>query len=271
MIISAGLSEATLRLGCFIAVFVIVALLEARIPRRLQSISRSRRWPANFGISALNQVAVRLLLPLSAVALAAHASVNGWGLLNAIAMPGWLAFALALLLLDLTLYLQHRLFHAVPWLWRLHRMHHADTEFDVSTGIRFHPVSILVSACIKLAVVGLLGPAPAAVLVFEVLLNATSLFNHGNLRIPPALDRILRCIVVTPDMHRVHHSVRVHETDSNFGFNFPWWDRWFGTYVAQPQDGHAAMRIGLEAFRESAEQRIDRMLTQPFRSAGPGS
>ena len=167
--------------------------------------------------------------------------------------------------LDLAIYLQHVLFHAVPALWRLHRMHHADLEFDVTTGARFHPIEILLSMGIKLGVVAALGAPAIAVLIFEVLLNATSMFNHSNVRMPVWIDRVLRWIVVTPDMHRVHHSIVARETNSNFGFNLPWWDRLFGTYRDQPAAGHEAMTIGIEQFREPAEQRLDRMLTQPFR------
>ena len=184
-------------------------------------------------------------------------------------MPYWFAAVASVLLLDLTIYLQHVMFHAVPAFWRLHRMHHADLEFDVTTGLRFHPLEILLSMVIKLAAVAVLGPPPVAVLVFEVLLNGTSMFNHGNLRLPASLDRVLRLILVTPDMHRVHHSVLPHETNSNFGFNLPWWDRLLGTYRSQPAAGHAGMTIGIEQFRSPGELRLDRMLVQPFR--GPAS
>jgi sterol desaturase/sphingolipid hydroxylase (fatty acid hydroxylase superfamily) len=172
---------------------------------------------------------------------------------------------LSVVILDLAIYLQHVLFHAVPALWRLHRMHHADLEFDVSTGLRFHPVEILLSTVIKLAVVAALGAPALAVVIFEVLLNATSMFNHSNVRVPLGIDRMLRWLVVTPDMHRVHHSITPRETNSNFGFNLPWWDRLFGTYRAQPQAGHEAMTIGIEQFRDVRELRLDRMLLQPFR------
>jgi len=208
---------------------------------------------------------VRVLFPTSAVALALLAETKGWGLLNAWPLPGWTAVIIAVLVLDLVIYLQHVLFHAVPALWRLHRMHHADLEFDVTTGARFHPIEIFLSMLIKLAVIGALGAPAVAVLVFEVLLNATAMFNHSNVRLPDRLDRILRWIIVTPDMHRVHHSVVVRETNSNFGFNLPWWDRLFGTYRPQPAAGHEGMTIGVEQFRDPAEQRLDRMLAQPFR------
>ena len=171
----------------------------------------------------------------------------------------------ALLLLDLAIYLQHRLVHYVPVLWRVHRMHHADLDFDVTTGARFHPLEIALSLGIKCVVIVPLGASPLAVLLFEIALNATAMFNHSNVRLPRAMERLLRLLVVTPDMHRVHHSVVQRETDSNFGFNFPWWDRMFGTYRPQPEAGHETMTIGLEQFRAPHELRLDRMLTQPFR------
>jgi sterol desaturase/sphingolipid hydroxylase (fatty acid hydroxylase superfamily) len=201
--------------------------------------------------------------------MALLASERGWGLLNIFAVPGWLAFLVSLLLLDLAIYLQHVMFHAVPALWRLHRMHHADLEFDVTTGLRFHPIEILLSMALKLAIVVALGPPAIAVLVFEVLLNGTALFNHSNIRIPLGLDRILRLIVVTPDMHRVHHSIHPSETNSNFGFNLPWWDRLLGTYRAQPREGHEGMTIGIEQFRTPRDLWLDQMLIQPLR--GPAS
>ena len=182
-----------------------------------------------------------------------------------VAVPFWLALPLSVMRLDLAIYLQHVMFHAVPAFWRLHRMHHADLDFDVTTGARFHPIEILISMGIKLALVLALGPPAVAVLIFEVLLNATSMFNHANLSIPLGLDRVLRWVVVTPDMHRVHHSILPEETNSNFGFNLPWWDRLLGTYRDQPKEGHAGMTIGLDRFRDPADLRIDRMLIQPFR------
>jgi sterol desaturase/sphingolipid hydroxylase (fatty acid hydroxylase superfamily) len=209
---------------------------------------------------------VRLALPLSAIGMALHAERHGWGLLRLLAVPDACAIAAAVIVLDLAIYLQHVLFHAVPALWRLHRMHHADLDLDVTTGTRFHPIEILLSMAIKIAVVAALGAPVAAVLIFELLLNATSLFNHGNLRLPAPVDRVLRWLVVTPDMHRVHHSIVPRETNSNYGFNLSCWDRLLGTYRAQPQAGHAAMTIGIEQFRDPDELRLDRMLWQPFRA-----
>jgi len=257
--------EPMIRLAAFAGIFAAMALWELAAPRRRQVIGRLRRWPGNLGIVVLNTLLVRLAFPTAAVGVALLAESRGWGLFPALNAPPWLAVAAAVILLDLAIYLQHVLFHAVPVLWRLHRMHHADLEFDVTTGARFHPIEILLSMAIKLGVVAALGAPAVAVLIFEVLLNATSMFNHGNVRLPEWFDRALRWIVVTPEMHRVHHSVVPRETNSNFGFNLPWWDRLFGTYRAQPQAGHEAMTIGIEQFRDPRELRLDRMLLQPFR------
>ncbi|NMT62891.1 sterol desaturase family protein [Marinobacter orientalis] len=244
-----------------------MAVWEVFAARRPQQIGRLTRWPNNLLIVVVDTLAVRLVFPVAAVGTAFMASENGWGLLNLVSLPGWLTVIVSVLLLDAAIYFQHRLFHAVPWLWRLHRMHHADLEFDVTTGLRFHPIEIILSMAIKLAVVLALGAPALAVVIFEVLLNATSMFNHGNARLPLWFDRYLRLFVVTPDMHRVHHSVIVRETDSNFGFNLPWWDRLFGTYRAQPEKGHLGMTIGIEDFRTVQDLRLDRMLIQPFRPA----
>src|SRR5579863_3622279 len=242
-----------------------MALWEWLSPRRGQGISRTRRWPSNLGIVAVNTVVVRLAFPAAAVGTALLAETHGWGLFQALETPIWLSIPASVILLDLAIYLQHVLFHAVPVLWRLHRMHHADLEFDVTTGLRFHPIEILLSMGIKLGVVAALGTPAVAVLVFEVLLNGTSMFNHGNVRLPAGIDRVLRWIVVTPEMHRVHHSIVPRETNSNFSFNLPWWDRLFGTYRAQPDAGHEGMTIGIAQFRDPSELRLDRMLLQPFR------
>jgi len=214
----------------------------------------------------IDTIIVRLSFPIAAVGLAILAKEHGWGLFNVYEMSVWIAFGLSLLALDLAIYLQHVLFHSVPFLWRIHRMHHADLEFDVTTGLRFHPIEILLSMGIKLAVVAFLGPPALAVLIFEVLLNATSMFNHSNVNISPGLDRVLRRIIVTPDMHRVHHSIYPNETNSNFGFNLSWWDRLLETYCDQPKDGHEGMTIGIEQFRSLRDLWLDRMLIQPVRS-----
>lgn len=227
------------------------------------------RWTNNLGLVVIDTIVLRLSFPILAVGLAVTAQDLGWGLFNIIAVPGWVAVLVSIVVLDLVIYLQHVMFHAVPALWRLHRMHHADLEFDVTTGLRFHPVEILLSMGIKLVVVLALGPPAIAVLIFEVLLNATAMFNHSNIRLPRLVDRLLRLIVVTPDMHRVHHSVIPEETNSNFGFNLPWWDRLLGTYKAQPKAGHEGMTIGIEHFRTGRDLWLDRMLVQPIK--GPAS
>jgi sterol desaturase/sphingolipid hydroxylase (fatty acid hydroxylase superfamily) len=262
-------SEPMIRLGVFLGIFTLMAIWEYLGPRRKQAIPRWRRWPGNIGVALLDTVLTRIIAPTGAVGFAMLAAERGWGVLNLVALPAWLELLLALLLLDLVIYLQHRLFHYVPVLWRLHRMHHADLHFDLTTGSRFHPVEILLSLGLKFVVIVPLGASPLAVLLFEIALNATAMFNHSNVRVPQAVERLLRLIVVTPDMHRVHHSILRRETDSNFGFNLPWWDRLFGTYRAEPEAGHDAMTIGIEQFRDPAELRLDRMLVQPFREGGP--
>ena len=260
--------EAVIRSAVFLGVLGAMALWEVAAPRRRRDIPRLLRWSNNLALVVLDTLAVRLLFPVLAVGLALVTAERGWGLLHLWPVPGWFAFVASVLLLDLAIYLQHVAFHAVPALWRLHRMHHADLETDVTTGLRFHPVEIILSMAIKLAVVAVLGPPALAVLTFEVLLNATAMFNHGNIRLTEDLDRRLRLVLVTPDMHRVHHSWRREETDSNYGFNLPWWDRLFGTYRAQPADGHETMTVGLEQFRTRRDLWLDRMLLQPLRGVG---
>jgi sterol desaturase/sphingolipid hydroxylase (fatty acid hydroxylase superfamily) len=259
--------EPLIRLLAFAGVFAAMAGWELAAPRRIQAVRRRRRWPGNIGIVVIDTLLVRLVFPTAAVGVALAAEAGGWGLFNAFAIPGLIAIPAAIILLDLAIYLQHVLFHAVPALWRLHRMHHADLEFDVTTGIRFHPIEILLSMLIKMGAVAALGAPAVAVLIFEVLLNGTTMFNHGNVRLPERLDRLLRWIVVTPEMHRVHHSILARETNSNFGFNLPWWDRLFGTYRAAPAAGHIGMTLGIQQFRDAKEQRLDRLLLQPFRGA----
>lgn len=260
-------SEPFIRFGAFFGVFLAMALWELLAPRRPQAISRLRRWSGNLGLSVINTLALRILFPAAAVGAAIFAESHGWGIFQVINAPDAVAILSSVILLDLVIYLQHRLFHAVPLLWRLHRVHHTDLAFDVTTGVRFHPVEILLSMLIKIAAVVALGAPVVAVLVFEVLLNATTMFNHANIALPRPLDRIVRLIVVTPDMHRVHHSVRREETNSNFGFSLPWWDWVFRTYRAQPMDGHERMTIGLEQFRDPAELQLSWMLLQPARCA----
>jgi sterol desaturase/sphingolipid hydroxylase (fatty acid hydroxylase superfamily) len=257
--------EQYIRLAAFCGVFALMAAWELIEPRRTQTIGRGWRWPNNLGVVVVDTLLVRILFPTAAVGVALVAEAHGLGLFNVLPLPAWIGVVASVILLDLAIYFQHVLFHAVPVLWRLHRMHHADLDIDVSTGLRFHPIEILLSMVIKLAVVIALGAPAIAVLIFEVLLNATSMFNHSNVHIPERLDGVVRWFVVTPDMHRVHHSIVARETNSNFGFNLPWWDRLFGTYRAQPAAGHEAMKIGIEQFRDPRELRLDRMLLQPFR------
>ena len=257
-------NEALIRIAFFLGILVAMAAWEVAAPRRRREIPRVLRWTNNLGVVVVDTILVRLTFPIAAVGLALIAAERGWGVFNLIEAPGWMAFIVSVIVLDLVIYLQHILFHAVPALWRLHRMHHADLDFDVTTGLRFHPIEIVLSMGIKLAAVAVLGPPAAAVLVFEVLLNGTAMFNHSNIRIPLGLDRALRWVIVTPDMHRVHHSVVPQETNSNFGFNLPWWDRLFGTYRAQPADGHDGMTIGIELFRARRDLWLDRMLIQPL-------
>jgi sterol desaturase/sphingolipid hydroxylase (fatty acid hydroxylase superfamily) len=244
--------EPVLRLAAFGAVMALLVAWEFAAPRRARSMPRLTRWPANFAMVLLNTALVRIALPTAAVGLAISAEDHRWGLFNRYDIPAWTTIVAGVVLLDLVIYLQHVMFHAVPALWRLHRMHHADLDIDVTTGSRFHPIEIVLSMGIKFAAIAAIGVPPAAVLLFEVLLNASSMFNHANVRIPPGLDAALRWLVVTPDMHRVHHSIERDETNSNFGFNLPFWDRLFGTYRAQPHAGHDGMTIGISEFRERA-------------------
>jgi len=256
--------EPAVRLGAFLGVFAVMALWELVGARRRLTTGKGARWFANLGITVVNTVVVRFIFPTAAVGMAVLAAERGWGVLNQVSAPAAVMIVAAVLFLDLAIYLQHVMFHAVPMFWRLHMVHHADVDFDVTTGLRFHPVEIVLSMLIKLAVVLFLGPPVVAVLIFEVLLNATAMFNHGNVRIVPSFDRVLRWFVVTPDMHRVHHSVIRQETNSNFGFNLPWWDRLLGTYRAQPAAGQESMTIGLEQYQEQRRQTLPWLLVLPF-------
>ena len=258
--------EIAVRIVAFAAVFAGMAAWEILAPRRHLTAGRKPRWPGNLGIVVIDALLVRLVIPTTAAGAALIAAQHGWGLFHALAFPPWLAGVAGFLLLDLIIYGQHVMFHHVPILWRLHRMHHADLDIDVTTGARFHPIEILLSMLIKIAAVLVLGIPALAVVIFEVVLNATSMFNHSNVVMPERLERVLRAIVVTPDMHRVHHSIVRRETDSNFGFNLPWWDRLFGTYRPAPEAGHVGMTIGIPMFRAPRELRLDRLLTQPFRN-----
>ena len=257
-------SEAAVRIFFFLATFAVMATWEVLAPRRPLKSAKGERWFANLSLVLLDTALVRLLLPLLPAGLGLAMYVKGYGILAFLDLPSRLEILLALLALDLTIYLQHRAFHALPQLWRLHRVHHTDLDLDVTTGNRFHPLEILISMLIKLAAVALLGAPPEGVLLFEVILNASSQFNHANISLPLTLDRWLRWVLVTPDMHRVHHSAIPRETDSNFGFNLPWWDRLFRTYRPQPEAGHLGMTIGLKGFRDQQLLTLPRLLMQPF-------
>ncbi|MCA8996322.1 MAG: sterol desaturase family protein [Planctomycetaceae bacterium] len=258
-------TEGTIRLACFIGVLAIMSISEVFLPRRPLVARKSWRWASNLILVAINIGLVRVLIPVTAVAAAMTGEDRGWGGLHLVEWPAWLEFVLAVAAFDFAIYLQHVLFHAVPLLWRVHRVHHADLDLDVTTGVRFHTLEILLSALIKIGAVMVIGPSPVAVIAFEVLLNASSLFNHSNVDLPSRLDRMLRWLIVTPDMHRVHHSVLPNETNSNFGFNLPWWDYLLGTYLPQPREGHLQMTIGLMEVREErVADRLDQMLLLPF-------
>ena len=255
-----------------VAVFALMAAWEVLAPRRALAAGRRSRWPSNLGIVVVDALTVRLVVPAAALGASLYAAGHGIGLFHVLDLRLSVAAVLGFLILDLVIYAQHFVFHHVPWLWRLHRMHHADLDIDVTTGLRFHPFEILISLGIKIVAVLAFGIPPVAVFLFEVALNATSLFNHSNVAMPAWLDRVVRLVLVTPDMHRVHHSILRAETDSNFGFNLAWWDRLLGTYRREPQAGHEGMTIGLPVFRDRGELRLDRMLTQPFRNdSGDGS
>lgn len=258
--------EGAIRIGVFAAVLLAMMLLEALLPRRQRALGRSQRWPANLGIVVVDTLIARLLIPLPPAAVALWAMENGIGLFNLASLPPLPVIAFCVVFLDAAIYTQHVILHKVPVLWRLHRMHHADTEIDVTTGIRFHPVEIVLSLLIKIALVVALGIPAEAVIIFEVLLNASAMFNHANLKLPLWADRMLRTLLVTPDMHRVHHSWHRDETDSNYGFCLSIWDRIFGTYRAQPRDGHDDMTIGLEGFRDSKDRGLTGLLMIPFRN-----
>ena len=256
--------EQIIRLVFFFGVLAVVATWEVIAPRRQLTDNKGRRWLANLSLVVIDTAVVRFLLPVLPVGMAIMAQQHGWGILNIITLPAWIKILLAVVALDFAIYLQHVLFHFLPILWRFHRMHHTDLDIDVTSGNRFHPIEILISMGIKMATVSFIGAPTVAVVVFEVALNATSQFNHGNIRIHDTLDRCLRLFVVTPDMHRVHHSIIPSETNSNFGFNLTWWDRLCGTYRPQPERGHMAMTIGLKEFRDPAMLNLPRLLIQPF-------
>jgi len=258
-------NEIQIRLSFFFGIFIVMALWELFAPRRRLLISKTLRWSNNLALVVLNSFVLRLLFPAATVGMAVFAQEQGWGLFNYYDLPLAVAAVISVIIMDGIIYLQHVMVHAVPALWRIHRVHHADPDFDVTTGSRFHPLEIILSMLIKFAVVMVLGPPVVAVIVFEILLNGTAMFNHSNVRLNKTFDKYLRLIVVTPDMHRVHHSVEADETNSNFGFNLPWWDRLFGTYRAQPRKGHEAMVIGIHQYnRPDQVTWLHKMLLLPF-------
>ena len=259
-------SESSIRLVIFLGMFLLLAVAEVLFPRRKPVYSKPKRWLSNLTISALNTLVVRISFPIAGVAAALLAQDRQWGLLNQLPVAAWLNIIIFLLLFDLTIYWQHRLFHVVPWLWRFHRMHHTDVDYDLTTGNRFHPVSILISAAIKIALVIGLGASAAAILIAEVVLNVTAMFNHSNVKLSEGVDRILRIILVTPDMHRIHHSTDSIEHNANFGFNFPWWDRIFGSYIDQPKATHDTIDIGIAGFQDQESIDIFSLLIQPFKN-----
>ena len=252
------------RLSVFVLLLVVLALLEIFSPRRKLQHSKAKRWLNNFGISALSSVIVALALPLVGVAAAVLATERSWGLFNQFEIQPLISIPLYVVAFDFTIYLQHRVFHRFKILWRLHKVHHTDLDYDVSTGVRFHPLSIFISAAIKFFLILLLGPLAIAVLISEIVLNATSMFNHSNIKLPNKLDKFLRYFIVTPDMHRIHHSVDVNEHNQNFGFNFTWWDKLLKTYKEQPAKGQDAIEFGIHGYREDRSIGIFSLLTQPF-------
>lgn len=260
--------EAQIRLGVFLGVFFLLATMEILAPRRVLHYSRVQRWFSNLGISVLNSIVLRLLLPAASVGVAVVAVERDWGLFNQLSLPLWASVPVFLVIFDVTIYWQHRVFHKLPWLWRLHRMHHTDPDFDLTTGNRFHPLEIVISGLIKFVLVVLTGPPVLAVILAEIILNASAMFNHSNLRLPIALDRALRFIIVTPDMHRVHHSVEPEEFNRNFGFNLSVWDRVFKSYQDQPAAGHDNMEIGIRGFPGKDAISLPGMLLQPARKPG---
>lgn len=258
------LHETTIRGVCFLIIFIVIASLEGVAPRRPLTVKRSLRWVGNLSIQLVNGILPRLLFPILPVGMAALCAQKGWGLLNVASVPTPAAILSSLLVLDLAIYAQHVLFHRVHFFWRIHRMHHTDMDLDLTSALRFHPLEIMISLLIKMAVVTALGPPAVAVFIFEVLLNVMAMFNHGNFRIPARMDDRLRKIVVTPDMHLVHHSIHRQESNHNFGFNVPWWDRLFGTYQAEPASGRERMVIGLTGFLNERYAHFWKMILNPF-------
>lgn len=268
------ISETALRLSVFLGVFTVMALAELMLPKRELTMAKGPRWLTNLSIVVIGSLVIRAMaafaVPLAAVAVAAISEKNGWGLLNQVSWPAWIEILIAVVVLDFAIWFQHLAAHKVPVLWRLHQMHHADRDIDVTTAIRFHPIEIGLSMLWKIVCVLALGASPEAVLVFEIILNGLAMFNHANVALPPRLDALLRLAIVTPDMHRVHHSVYGAEHDSNYGFNLSIWDRLFRTYTPQPRDGHRGMTIGLPEYQHEGPGRLSWSLALPFRRRSGG-
>lgn len=260
-------SEPVIRIACFAGVLIVMAVFEIVAPRRELVLAKHKRWFTNLGIVVVDTVALRVLFPVLAVGIAEIAAARGWGLLAWTDLPVWLEIVIAVVLLDLAIYGQHVASHKVPILWRVHKVHHADRDIDVTTGLRFHPIEICLSMLYKFVVIIALGAPALAVFIFEVLLNGTAMFNHSNVKLPGALDRIVRTVIVTPDMHRVHHSIIQREHDTNYGFNLSVWDRLFRTYTDQPKFGHDGMTIGLAPYQTEKPARLDWALALPFMKA----
>lgn len=261
----AEISPDAWRLSLFLATLVLLVLLEVLLPRKQRVLTRSQRWPTNISLTLINTICIRLMGPIVAVSIATLAQKNGWGLINHLDLPSFLALFIGIILLDLAIYGQHVATHKIPALWRLHKVHHVDRDIDVTTGFRFHPLEIILSMVYKCGIVVMLGVSPEAVILFEIILSLSSLFNHANIAVPVQLDRYLRLFIVTPDMHRVHHSVHKFETNSNYGFSLSIWDRIFKTYIAQPRDGHREMQIGLSEHQGREPAQLAWSLRLPFK------
>lgn len=262
--------EAFIKFISFVMMFLLMATLEIKSPKRASQLDKSYRWANNMSISLLNSVILRMIFPSAAAGVAIWVDIEHFGLFNSsfmLAWAPWLKAIAGLILLDFAIWLQHLLFHFVPALWRLHRVHHSDLDIDFTSGLRFHPLEIVLSMAFKSCIILMFGVPVAAVLIFEICLSSASMFNHGNIHIPARVDKLLRWFIVTPDMHIIHHSWSLHETNSNFGFNFPWWDRLLGTYKSAPDYGYSGMTIGLHEFRTKKDARVDKLLLQPFARA----
>lgn len=258
-------NESLIRLSVFLGLFTLMAILETVMPRRARSFDRKIRWIGNLGILVLSALLARLILPWVPVGVAIYAQTNSIGLFHYLKFEGIDSLVAGVFVLDFMIYLQHVVMHKTPILWRLHRLHHADLDYDVTTGIRFHPIEIILSLLYKMSIILIFGIDPVSVVIFEVILNGMAMFNHANFKLPLFLDRVLRLVVITPDVHRIHHSSIQAETDSNYGFNICWWDRLFGTFSAQPKLGHEGMEIGLSYYRDESQLKLPQMLTQPFK------